>query len=39
MHNYNNLQIWQDAMDVVEMIYQVTAQFPPEEKTTKWSNI
>ena len=25
MHNYNNLQIWQDAMDVVEMIYQVTA--------------
>ena len=32
MHNYNNLQIWQDAMDVVEMIYQVTAQFPPEEK-------
>ena len=32
MHNYNNLQIWQDAMDIVEMIYQVTAQFPPEEK-------
>ena len=32
MHNYNNLQIWQQAMDLVEDIYKLTASFPPEEK-------
>ena len=32
MHNYNNLQIWQLAMDLVEDIYKLTASFPIEEK-------
>jgi four helix bundle protein len=32
MHNYNNLQIWQQAMDLVEDIYKLTASFPIEEK-------
>ena len=32
MHNYNNLQIWQEAMDLVEEIYKLTASFPIEEK-------
>ena len=32
MHNYNNLQIWQQAMDLVEEIYKLTASFPIEEK-------
>ena len=32
MHNYNNLQIWQEAMDLVEDIYKLTASFPTEEK-------
>ena len=32
MHNYNNLQIWQRAMDLVEEIYKLTASFPIEEK-------
>ena len=32
MHNYNNLQIWQQAMDLVEDIYKLTASFPTEEK-------
>ena len=32
MHNYNNLQIWQEAMDIVELIYRTTALFPSEEK-------
>jgi four helix bundle protein len=32
MHNYNNLQIWQQAMDLVEDIYKLTASFPVEEK-------
>lgn len=32
MHNYNNLQIWQEAMDLVEDIYKLTASFPSEEK-------
>ena len=32
MHNYNNLQIWQQAMDLVEETYKLTASFPIEEK-------
>ena len=32
MHNYNNLQIWQEAMDIVELIYRTTNHFPAEEK-------
>ena len=32
MHNYNNLQIWQQAMDLVEDMYKLTASFPTEEK-------
>ncbi len=32
MHNYNNLQIWQEAMDIVEIIYRTTNHFPAEEK-------
>ena len=32
MHNYNNLQIWQEAMDLVEDIYKLTVSFPSEEK-------
>ena len=32
MHNYNNLHIWQQAMDLVEEIYKLTASFPIEEK-------
>ena len=32
MHNYNTLQIWQLAMDLVEEIYKLTASFPIEEK-------
>ena len=32
MHNYNNLQIWHQAMDLVEEIYKLTASFPIEEK-------
>ena len=32
MHNYNNLQIWQQAMDLLEEIYKLTASFPIEEK-------
>ena len=32
MHNYNNLQIWQQAMNLVEDIYKLTASFPTEEK-------
>ncbi|NCO59494.1 MAG: four helix bundle protein [Deltaproteobacteria bacterium CG_4_8_14_3_um_filter_51_11] len=29
--NYRELIVWQKAMDLVEMIYQVTRQFPKEE--------
>ena len=32
MHNYKNLQIWQQAMTLVEDIYKLTASFPIEER-------
>ena len=32
MHNYHNLQIWQNSMDVVQDIYEMVAMFPPTEK-------
>ena len=32
MHNYNNLQIWQQAINLVVEIYQLTNTFPVEEK-------
>jgi four helix bundle protein len=32
MHNHKNLKIWQRSMDLVEMIYQETLDFPLEEK-------
>ena len=32
MHNYNNLQIWQQAMELVVDIYKLTNSFPAEEK-------
>jgi len=32
MHNHKNLKIWQRSMDLVEMIYQETVDFPLEEK-------
>ena len=32
MHNYKNLQIWQQAMALVEDIYKLTASFPIEER-------
>lgn len=32
MHNHKNLKIWQRSMDLVEMIYKETVDFPLEEK-------
>lgn len=32
MHNHKNLKIWQRSMDLVEMIYKETVDFPMEEK-------
>ena len=32
MHNYHNLQIWQNSMDVVQDIYEMVAMFPATEK-------
>ena len=29
---YENLEIWQLAIDLVEIIYKLTSKFPPEEK-------
>lgn len=31
VRNYRELIVWQKAMDLVELIYQVTRQFPKEE--------
>ena len=32
MHNYRELKIWQRSMDFVVKIYEVSANFPKEEK-------
>lgn len=32
MHNYKELKIWQNAIDLSEKIYQIVANFPSEEK-------
>lgn len=32
MHNFQQLKIWQKAMDITEMTYRVAAGFPKEEK-------
>jgi len=32
MHEYKKLNVWIDAMDLVTVIYQVTKNYPQEEK-------
>jgi four helix bundle protein len=32
MHNYRELKIWQRSMDFVVKVYEVTADFPKEER-------
>ena len=32
IHNFRELQVWQKAMDLVVLVYQLTAHFPKEEK-------
>ena len=32
MHNYKNLHIWQDGINLAKTIYQVTSNFPANEK-------
>lgn len=32
MHNFQELIIWQKAMDITENVYRLSAEFPAEEK-------
>lgn len=32
MHNFQDLKIWQKAMDIAEQVYVLSAKFPKEEK-------
>lgn len=32
MHNFQNLKIWQKAMDIAEQTYIISSDFPKEEK-------
>lgn len=32
MHNYKELRIWQEAMEVAQAVYQITSAFPANEK-------
>ncbi len=32
MHNFQNLKIWQRAMDIAEQTYRISSNFPQEEK-------
>lgn len=32
MHDFKKLEVWQDAIELVTAIYQLTPNFPPEER-------
>ncbi|MEM6699264.1 MAG: four helix bundle protein [Bacteroidota bacterium] len=32
MHNFKNLRVWQEAMDLAVFIYKITEQLPKEER-------
>lgn len=32
MHNYKNLKIWHEAMDLVTEIYSITSEYPDQER-------
>ncbi|OEY72574.1 four helix bundle protein [Salegentibacter salarius] len=32
MHNFQNLKIWQKAMDIAKEVYVISSKFPSEEK-------
>lgn len=32
LRSYQDLVVWKKSMDLAEMVYRVSAQFPPEEK-------
>lgn len=32
MHNFHNLQIWTDAIDLADKVYAITQKFPLEER-------
>lgn len=39
MHNYRDLIVWQKAMDLVEVVYEVNNKLPVQEKTNFGSQI
>ena len=32
LNSYQDLEVWKKSIDLAEMIYRVSAQFPPEER-------
>jgi len=32
MHDYKNLKFWQRAMDMAQMVFELTKDFPQEER-------
>jgi four helix bundle protein len=32
MHNFKELKVWQKAMDLTELVYKISSNFPKEEK-------
>lgn len=32
MHNYKQLKVWQDSVELATQVYKLTAQFPAEER-------
>lgn len=39
MHNFRELRIWQEAMEVTKVVYKVTAKFPIDERYSLTSQI
>jgi four helix bundle protein len=32
MHKYKELKVWQKAVELTKLVYEITKDFPPEEK-------
>lgn len=39
MHNFRNLDIWKDSMELTTKVYKLTADFPPNERFNLTSQI
>lgn len=39
LHNYENLQIWKEGLDLVDKVYEYAEELPDKEKYGLWSQL